>query len=392
MKQENKYLKFLKKNYLLVSILVSIFIGFCLGIGLKKIEWTDDDSKLWFILPGKLFIRSLELFIIPIVFLGVVSATSSLSLKSNLKFTLVGIGLCLFKHLLSTSIGLGGSFILVYFSKIQQNNSTIFATNLTYTKQKIPYDIVADILRNLIPKNIIKAAVSQELTNYYPNEKVQNESPTFTRKVEYVDGGNILGILAFGILVGFASNILGKKVQIFQDFIRSFNDVIILCLTWLIMLAPAGVSSLIIEAVLEIEEFGSSFKRLGIFTLICSISLIFYSTIVVSLLFIIVVRKNPIKYYVHFSEPALFAFATTSGYVCIQKGIEVCEKKIGMDPRISRFSIPFFSILERSGSSIFIIISCVFLAIYSGRTLEAGDYATIMIMTNILCLFLNYNI
>lgn len=57
-------------------------------------------------------------------------------------------------------------------------------------------------------------------------------------------------------------------------------------------------------------------------------------------------KSNPFIYYFHFIEPAIIAAATTSGYVAMQTGIEVCERKLNMDTRISRFSIPFFVTLE----------------------------------------------
>jgi len=192
---KNKYFEFVRKNVFLVFILSSILFGFGLGIWLKNIKWDDEENKLWFTLPGKLFIRSLELFIIPIVFFGVVTATSSMSLKNNVRITLIGLILCLVKHLIATLIGLCGSLIMISLSPQTDSNSNSTQVNIL-NKQKNPYDILADILRNLLPRNIIRAGVSQELTIYVAVRK--NDSLSFARKVEYVDGANVLGILFFG--------------------------------------------------------------------------------------------------------------------------------------------------------------------------------------------------
>lgn len=195
----------MKKNHLLILIMFSIVVGFVVGIGLKSVKWTDQDSKLWFILPGKLFIRSLEFFTIPIVFLGIVTATSSMNAKSNIRITLIAIGLCLVKHVIATLIGLVGSLIMVSlnssFRSIPNSNHTQINSTISIpiTKQKTIYDIVADILRNLIPRNIIRAGISQELTVYVAKETA-NGSVEFERKVNFVDGANVLGIMVFGTI------------------------------------------------------------------------------------------------------------------------------------------------------------------------------------------------
>ena len=60
----------------------------------------------------------------------------------------------------------------------------------TATKySKTTYDIITDILRNLIPKNLIKATTHQEITHYVPTSF---NSSIFERKIEYIPG--LLGI------------------------------------------------------------------------------------------------------------------------------------------------------------------------------------------------------
>lgn len=231
------------------------------------------------------------------------------------------------------------------------------------TKQKTVYDIIVDILRNLIPKNIIKAATHQEMTKYYynANKSAINGTEEFDRVVEYIDGSNILGVLSFSVLIGLSASMLHDRVGIFRDFFKALNDIIILCLRWLITIAPIGIASLIIDACFEVEDFGDSFRKIGLFTGICIAALLFYGVIVLCLLIFITIRKNPFPYYAYFLEPALLAFASGSGAVCIHKGIDVCETKIKMDTRVSRFGIPFFTALQADGSAVFIVMSCTFL-------------------------------
>ena len=154
------------------------------------------------------------------------------------------------------------------------------------------------------------------------------------------------------------------------------------------LLAPIGIASLIIEAILSVEDLGESFKQIGVFAGLCVGVLLFYGVVVLGLLVFAFTRQNPVKYYYYFLEPMLLAFASTSGAVCMQKNIDICDNKIKMDQRMSRFTIPFYTTLQADGSSIFIVMSCAFLANFYNVELSVGDYFVIIIMTSILCLCL----
>lgn len=200
--KKNKYLKFLRQNALVVLITISLVIGFILGIILTNIQWDDSthnssEIRLWFALPGYLFIRSLELFSIPVVFFGVVTTASSMTLRSQMRMTLIGLGFVVGKHLLGTLTGLIGSFVILTLNS-NSTSTSISKTNLLVDKQKNAYDILTDILRNLLPSNIMRSAVNQELTVYLPITNENNTVVDFARKIQYVDSPNILGILVFG--------------------------------------------------------------------------------------------------------------------------------------------------------------------------------------------------
>lgn len=92
---------------------------------------------------------------------------------------------------------------------------------------------------------------------------------------------------------------------------------------------------------------------------------------------LVLTRKNPLKLYLVFMEPMLLAFASTSTAVCISESIEVCETKLKIDGRITKFGIPFYTALQSDGSLIFIVMASSFLADFSGVDLSASDYLVI---------------
>jgi proton glutamate symport protein len=288
----NKIIKIIKKNQLLFYILLSLIVGFTIGLTLKQFSNTESIT-IWLKPPGYLFIRCLELFILPVIFVGIISSTSTFSAKKNIRITLVCILFIFLTHLISVLTGLCGSLILIKLLNINKNNETltnvtlIISTKLIDNHQKSIYDIISDILRNVIPRNIVKATTHQEITKL--------------NVVKYIDGTNLLGILFFALLIGLASSVLDdSKVKVFKQFFQSANEIFIQCLNWIILLSPVGICSLIIEAIDEIDSISDSFKKIGLFVVICSGTLIFYGGFVLSALMYIVTRLNPFKYYLHF--------------------------------------------------------------------------------------------
>lgn len=105
--------KFIRQNFLLICVMLSILIGFAMGFGLNAIKWKSNETKLWFTLPGILFVRALECLIIPVVFVSITCATSSISAKSNRRLILVNLGIACVLHILSITTALFASLIYI---------------------------------------------------------------------------------------------------------------------------------------------------------------------------------------------------------------------------------------------------------------------------------------
>ena len=145
--------------------------------------------------------------------------------------------------MLATTTALAGSLLLNYISKDLNLTHVSIKSKNNEENLKTTFDIIADILRNLIPKNIIKATTHQEITKYINKS---HEEDTFNatgleKTVVYIEGTNLLGLLVFALLLGLASSILDKKADIFRKFFKSANEVMLLILKWFILLAPIGL-------------------------------------------------------------------------------------------------------------------------------------------------------
>lgn len=105
--------------------------------------------------------------------------------------TSISIGFIFLSHILACLTALGGSFVLRKISNsshiLSHENDESIVNSAKYSKTT--YDIITDILRNLIPRNLIKATTHQEITHYVPTSF---NSSIFERKVEYIAGLSFL--------------------------------------------------------------------------------------------------------------------------------------------------------------------------------------------------------
>jgi solute carrier family 1 (high affinity glutamate transporter) protein 2 len=179
---------------------------------------------------------------------------------------------------------------------------------------------------------------------------------------------------------------LEAKAKLVGDICDAFNNAMLQMLKWLMVISPIGIASLIAEAVFSVENLSSSIEMILILALITTASIVVYVTAVLSALYWLFTFQNPFHKYVDFFETSFLAFATNMQYACMQKAIECCEQKLGVDSRITRFCIPFYTTLQSTGSCIFILISCVFLAKFDGHQLNAQSYLVISVMSIFLSL------
>jgi hypothetical protein len=72
-------------------------------------------------------------------------------------------------------------------------------------------------------------------------------------------------------------------------------------------LAPIGIASLLIKAIVSVEDIEESFKKIGLFTGICTAVLLIYGILILSILVFLLTRKNPFMFYIHFFESIILA-------------------------------------------------------------------------------------
>uniref|UniRef100_K1Q5Y5 Amino acid transporter n=1 Tax=Magallana gigas TaxID=29159 RepID=K1Q5Y5_MAGGI len=305
----------LRRHLLFILTLSAVIVGFTLGFLLRLAE-PSADALLW---------------------LG----TSSLDPKSNGK-----ISVLTFTYILLTNM-LGCLIAIALFYVIKPGSDSPLVEGKPNVYEAVPQDIFADLLRNILPDNVVEATFRQTQTKYsreivepFPlvdNSTRQNISTNqpapevvqkIVKSVEKTDGPNILGIVVVCMFLGTAAGRLGRKAKPFLEFFAVGNEIVLYVLRWFLWMTPLGACSLIASSIAGTRDVTGTFSNLGL-------------------------------------------------AVAIPEMFEACDKN-KIDKRVSRFVIPFCATLNADGSALFITASAMFIASISGHPLAFGKVVTLL--------------
>lgn len=378
-------MKYLKENAVLLLTLVGVVFGFAIGFGVRELK-PSADALMWIGMPGELFLRMLNLMVVPLVIGSVISGTASLDPKSNGKISLVAFTwitctntlACILALILAVTIkpgeGSGGSD--------SEERASPFETQ----------DIFADLFRNIVPNNIVEVAFKKAQTQYSSNTvNVARNLTNGTTIIEAVtttsksnakaDSVNVLGMIFVASILGIAAHRLGKKAEIFVQFFSAATEIVILVLRRFFWTSPVGVASLIAKSIAGIDDVADSFSKLGMFVVVVVVGIVIFQLGVLSLLLFAFTRRNPFKFHLSILRPYFIGFAATSTAVALPEMLYCCEVKNKIDSRVTRFTVPFSVTLSANGSAVFIVSAAIFIAQYIGHPLAAGDVVVIGILS-----------
>src|SRR5690554_1285230 len=192
----NNKLEDKKKLSLTARIVIGMVAGMLLG-GFLNLVFPDNAfveaylSQGLFYVVGQIFISSLQMLVVPLVFVSLVLGTCSLSDPSKLgRLGGKAVGL----YLITTAIAI--SIAIVFGVLVQPGAGTELATEAVYQAQQAPS--LAQVIIDLFPKNPFNAFAS----------------------------GNMLQVIVFALLFGIAMALVGKPGDRLKGLFEDFNEVI----------------------------------------------------------------------------------------------------------------------------------------------------------------------
>lgn len=306
-------MKEILKNYSgIIFLLLGITIGSIIGIVSPQI--------VEYIKPlGDIFLNLLFVSVVPLVFFAVSNSIASLEQQSK------------FGKIIFTM-----SFTFLLFILI----AAIFTIGMVYL---FPVSSISGSSELLIEQSK-EENWGDRIVSFFT---VGEFTELFSRK-------NMLALLIFAFLTGFAARKSGDNGKPFRIFIASGYEVMKELLLMIMKIAPIGLGAYFAYQVATLgpQLFGFYAKPLGLYY----VSGIIYFFVFFSLYAFVSDRRNGIKnFWKNAVLPTLTAISTCSSFATMPTNL-VAATKIGIPNSIANLVIPIGTTLHKNGSSMSSII------------------------------------
>ncbi|MDO4594863.1 MAG: dicarboxylate/amino acid:cation symporter [Tissierellia bacterium] len=343
MKENKKKLSLTTKIF--IALLFGALLGLCLYYFVPKSDFRDNviiEGILYFI--GQGFIRLMQMLVVPLVFFSIMDGCRSMGDTKTLGK--VGIRIVAF-YLLTTALAIAIALSLATIIKPGTGMNMHIGSN-TYDASNAEDISFVETMLQMIPTNPIASLAN----------------------------GDMLQVIIFAVIVGLLIANLQEKTETLGNIITEVNDLMMSMTMGVMKLAPIGVFCLIAR----------TFASLGYDVILSMISymatvmggLVCQLIIVYMMLLFLFVRVNPFAFLKKFMPVMTFAFSTSSSSATVPVNIKTLED-IGVDRRISSFTIPLGATVNMDGTAIMQGVAVVFIANAYNINLEFNDYITVIL-------------
>lgn len=287
-----------------------------------------------FYIIGQLFLNSLQLIIVPMIFASITLSMCHISDTKKLgRISKKTLGSFLTTSILALIVAI----ILGYIS----NKLGLFAVNNINTVGSAQ---VADSSNPLLV--IIDAVPSNIFSVFSTNSRV-------------------LAVVVLAVGTGLCINTLGNKILILKNLLEDINNIVTTFLNFIInKFGPIAVFVLISRtfAVYGLDHLSSALS----YMLVVAIASILFLLIVYPLFIYVKTGLNPFIFMRKMSKVALLGFSAASSAAALSLNKKTSVEELGISEDISSFTLPLGMTINMNGTAIMQVIATVFIASSSG--------------------------
>ena len=358
-------------NKLAIQMLIAMVAGILVGLlfmaaresfGSDSAVWTTINKLLFqditaagaesavglFYIGGQLFIRALQLIIVPMVFCSVVMAISEISEASTLgRVSAKTIGW----FMMTSSIALlvAGTIALLFFKAGLFNVHIEGVAAGTGSTGSNPLNVIL----NIIPSNI-GATLS-----------VNNA---------------VLGVVFIAVVVGLSMNKLGYgKDSVIYRLCEEISKIIVVFLNFVVKkFGPVAIFMLLSNT---FATYGIDYLKPAAMYVVLTVALLLaYLFIGYPLYVALVIKQNPITFIRKIFKVVVFGFSTSSSAATLPLNQDTTTKELGVDPQIASFVLPLGMTINMDGTAIMQVVATLFVAGCGGYDVTAFQLVIIMVL------------
>ena len=333
---------------LTVKIITGMILGFLTGLLINVFSLNSNEMINIYLVNGlfdtigSIFISSLKLMVVPLVFFSL--STGVASFDKDKKLSVIALK-TISLYLLTTAIAISlGLFIAILFSPGEGLNLTSSAEYITPSPPGIKSVII-----DIFPTNPISAMAE----------------------------GKMLQIIIFSIFFGVALRSIKDKNSELVKIMESTTNVVMKMVFILINLAPFGVYCLMANlfATQGIGIVGNLFQ----YFLLVVFVLIIHGFVVYPALLYSFTKIKPFGFYKKLRPVMLFAFSTSSSNATMPVTLKTVTQDLGVNPKIASFTIPLGATVNMDGTAIMQGVATIFIANAYNVDLSTIDYLMVIL-------------
>ncbi|MFK5974418.1 MAG: dicarboxylate/amino acid:cation symporter [Flavobacteriaceae bacterium] len=295
-------------------------------ISLRLANWLD--------LPGQIFMRLVQMIMIPLIFTSILTG-----IVSNTSENLKSFGLRLLLYFVFTTaiailIGLVVTLVLKpgqYIFSLGGFPNSSESINAPIEQTKL-IENIPNAISNLIPNNPLESILT----------------------------GEMLGVVIFTILIGVAITQLQEETaRPIIRFSEAVQKICMIVVSWAMMLVPYAVFGLLAALLSRtgVEIFLGLAYYMAVVILGLILLMVFYLVLI-----IVFTKKSPFAFLRAIREPQLLAFSTASSAAVMPLSMKTADEKLGVSSNISDFVIPVGATINMDGTALFQCVTTLFMA------------------------------
>lgn len=325
---------------ILIALALAIVYGIYFSDYISFVSWM-----------GTIFLRALQMIIIPLVISSIISGVANIGDAENLG-------------------RLGLKTIIYYIS-----TSTVA------------------ILTGLFLVNLVKPGVGADL-NLSQDPGLSLAEHSFTDTLIHIipdnvfssmtQNGELLAVIFFALIFGFfITQVSQKPKELLTGFFNAVFDVMMKVTLFIIRFTPFGIFGLVAEKIAQQDDVGALAQSMGTYMLVVIAGLAVHALVTLPLITRFIGRINPIKHFHAVKTALLTAFSTSSSNATLPLTIQSVEENDGVSNKISSFTLPLGATINMDGTALYECVAVMFIAQAYGFELGFGQQV-IVVITSIL--------
>ena len=301
-----------------------------------------------FYIGGQLFVRALQVVIVPMVFTSIAMAIGTVSDARTL-------GRISTKTLLWFLMSTAGGLLLASVVGMVVFDMGLFSVNLDglSTSSGSTSSNPLLVFLNIVPSNI---------------------ASVFSSNTE------VLAIVFLAAATGLCMNKLGfEKTTTMRRLLQELNDIVTVFLNFVVTkFAPIAIFLLISRT---FATYGIEYIRPAVVYMVLTvILLLIYLFGAYPLMVFIGTRLSPKTFLRKIMGVILFGFSTSSSAATLPMNYETCVKRMGVDKQVASFVLPLGMTINMDGTAIMQVVATLFIAGAAGYDVSVGSLIVIALL------------